>query len=404
MHSFAVLLLAQLALSIPTKRSEHQQSPWSTNLKRKGWKPQGWSSWNQSGYEGQIYDNDNLKYLIPMTVGGQTFEVEIDTGSSNTWVIQTGFQCWQTFNATVSLFQGLLTEDHCNFGPTYTPGLEFQLSEIEEISCYGGSETILRCVEGLFGTADVEINGLAIPQQLIGAPVNSSFPIAGETVQSGLVGLAFPSLTSGYTSSGEVEYNSIIDTAFEVDDLGIQRKFSMALSRDESANANGGVFTIGGIPDLTNPEVNASDVYTSAPWQFVPTRSNTTFTFYSIIIDNFMIGSTPEVPNFQVIMDSGVDHVEMPEDLANAVNQLWDPPLANDGSLNCTAVLTEPFGVTIGGTTYYIDHRDLIGQADPETGICLSLIGPGGGGEFVVGDPLLKNTLAVFDWEGQQLS
>lgn len=117
MHSFAILVLAQLALSITTKRSEHQQSPWSTNLKREGWKPQGWSSWNQSGYEGQVYDDHNPKCLIPMTVEGQNIEVEIYTGSSNTWLIQTGFQCSQTFNANVRSSQGLLTEDHGNFGP-----------------------------------------------------------------------------------------------------------------------------------------------------------------------------------------------------------------------------------------------------------------------------------------------
>jgi hypothetical protein len=45
---------------------------------------------------------------------------------------------------------------------------------IIQFSCYGQAESRHRCVGGVYGTADVGIAGLTIPQQLIGAPFKVS--------------------------------------------------------------------------------------------------------------------------------------------------------------------------------------------------------------------------------------
>ena len=53
-----------------------------------------------------------LDYLVNITVGGQTFAVVIDTGSSNTWVPTTNFTC---FIPTV----GMVPQEDCGFGPLF---------------------------------------------------------------------------------------------------------------------------------------------------------------------------------------------------------------------------------------------------------------------------------------------
>jgi len=157
-------LFAGLSIQLPhpvstraLQRRGHSTSAYSTSLQRSG----------------SIVDNQRQKYLFPISVGDQTLNVELDTGSSDTWIIQTGFQCYNTYDNSKSEYETPEAQSVCNFGPTYTPGSEFSpVKEIFQHSCYGGSsETTLRCVDGPFGYAAVSLAGLDVPQQLIGAPL-----------------------------------------------------------------------------------------------------------------------------------------------------------------------------------------------------------------------------------------
>jgi hypothetical protein len=62
----------------------------------------------------------------------------------------------------------------------------------------------------------------------------------------------------------------------------------------------------------------------------------------------------------QVILDSGADVIEVPGMIAQAVNSAWSPPMNSEGNLACDATLTEPFGIAIGGATYYVDPADFV--------------------------------------------
>ncbi|KIW68715.1 hypothetical protein PV04_04639 [Phialophora macrospora] len=375
------------------------------NLQRRGYDVSQFSA--SLTRAGNIIDNEKLKYLFPIDIGGSTFNIEVDTGSSDTWIIQTGFECYESYvNA-----QGFVTSEpasECNFGPTYPPGDEFSPIEgIVQLSCYGEStENTLRCVEGPFGYAAVSVGGLDIPQQVIGAPNLSSFPAQGLAEQSGILGLGFPSLTSAYdTGTGDsVPYSSIVNTMFNVDtfDPPLAKAFSIALSRDASNNGNGGVLTFGGLPDLTDPTINASSTYTTAPWQYVVSQSATDLSFYSIYVDNLVVGDSTVDAGLQIIVDSGANAFEVPDDTADMINSYWSA-VNDDGTLDCSATLTVPIGVTIGGTTYYIDPVDLIYE-DPETGACYTLVGTTTANYYSISDPLLKNVVAVYDWEDEVLA
>ena len=98
MKAFAILLLlGQLAFSLPTQqesspalvpRKVHRESTHVSDfrsLKRDTPKlrtRQTLTNLTTSG-NGNIVDN-GLKYLLPITVGSQTIDVEIDTGSAGT--------------------------------------------------------------------------------------------------------------------------------------------------------------------------------------------------------------------------------------------------------------------------------------------------------------------------------
>ena len=45
---------------------------------------------------------------MPITLGNQTLNDETDTGSSDTWLVQTGFQFYHTYDNTSGLFVGIL--------------------------------------------------------------------------------------------------------------------------------------------------------------------------------------------------------------------------------------------------------------------------------------------------------
>jgi len=125
-----------------------------------------------------IKDNARrAKYLFPITVEGQTLYLELDTGSSDTWIIRSDFECYTTFNSDTAAFTGSQSEEFCNFGPTYTPGAGFEtIPYFGLLSCYGQSqfEDTLRCVNGSAGHVNLEFDGLIVQEQLVGAMEKAS--------------------------------------------------------------------------------------------------------------------------------------------------------------------------------------------------------------------------------------
>lgn len=123
------------------------------------------------------------EFVTNITVGStETFQVIVDTGSSDTWVAETGFQCVDIETSDP------LPEDECEFGTTYNltstfseiPGENFNIT-------YGDGEFLT----GIFGTDDITLAGITVNQTM--AVVNFA-AWDGDGVSSGLVGFAYPSL------------------------------------------------------------------------------------------------------------------------------------------------------------------------------------------------------------------
>src|ERR1700744_4805288 len=80
-------------------RGEHSYSSYSTELRG-----QNVPEKRRRSEARNIIDNQHMKYVLPITVGNQTLNVEIDTGSSDTWLLQTGFECYHTYDNSSQTF------------------------------------------------------------------------------------------------------------------------------------------------------------------------------------------------------------------------------------------------------------------------------------------------------------
>jgi hypothetical protein len=111
----------------------------------------------------------------------------VDTGSSDTWLAQKGFQC---FNLT----SYPEPSSECGFG---TAG--FNPSKSKTFKAYPNHNFNISYGDGEFltgtvGFDTVTVGGLAVTQQEIGVVTKAAWN--GDGVNTGLMGLAFASLTS----------------------------------------------------------------------------------------------------------------------------------------------------------------------------------------------------------------
>lgn len=144
-------------------------------LARRDISPSKQSTTLDSLFEGQEFAT-NIQF------GNQTFASIVDTGSSDTWVVEESFQC-----VDIETEEKLSKKD-CKFGPGYTRGSTFDQipKEVFNIT-YGDGEF----AGGIMGYEDVTLAGIKVRQEV--AIVNYA-AWSGDGVTSGLTGLAYPAL------------------------------------------------------------------------------------------------------------------------------------------------------------------------------------------------------------------
>ena len=357
---------------------------------------------------------DGQEFITSIDFGGETFQVVVDTGSSDTWLVETGFQCVDQYsNATEP-------EDYCMFGSTYDVSETFRAISDENFNItYGDGEFLT----GIFGLETVTLAGITVDGQQVAIVKSAAWD--GDGISSGLLGLAFPSLTSAYadtdpnadSDSNQIEYNPIFTNMYQEGD--VPPLFSFAIERGDF----GGYLALGGLPP-----VSFDPVFTSCPMQIISMQNvvgsgmQGEYSFYTITIGglvyngsqstNFSRGRWPsplKAPakprQFQVIIDSGTTLIYLPTGIANAINALFVPPgVFNDYqaaySVDCDAVVPS-LGIRIADETFYINPVDMILPVGD--GTCITGVDDGGQGPYILGDVFLKNVIAVFDVGASQM-
>ncbi|TAQ87038.1 hypothetical protein B7494_g4629 [Chlorociboria aeruginascens] len=311
--------------------------------------------------------NNGSAYYASMQINGQTYQFILDTGSSDTWIVETGFKC---INVNT---KAQVAPASCRFNTTFSPESGFTpIPNVNFNALYADGETLT----GTYGFAEVKLGGIT------------------------------PIFTCMYKSGV------------------IPPMFSIALNRPSTVSAAlsmivepDGWIAFGGLPPVTT-----YGAWAISPIQYVAIGRGyidgslpyPQYQFYTITPDAFIYeGSTeishdpiqwsplPNPPNSSnVQLDSGTTLIYLPTEISLAVANLFIPPAVYNSaqgfySVPCTA-RAPYFAVQIAGVPFVIDPRDMI--MDFGDAGCASAISDGGSNPpYVLGDVFMKNVLVVFD-------
>ena len=211
----------------------------------------------KTGETNLIPGNEGASYAIDIDFGGTTFQVIFDTGSSDLWLPETGVKC-------VDVNGNPQPTAACGFGPLASNTFQDGTIANENFNItYGDGEFLT----GMLGYENVGIAGITVDKQEV-ALVSRAY-WEGDNVTSGLIGFAFPSLTSAFEGTNPavdnpnttaVHYN---DWVFNAIDQGlINPMFSLAIERGN--NGGGGQLALGGLPTI---EFNQT--FTSTPLEII---------------------------------------------------------------------------------------------------------------------------------------
>ncbi|KAJ5630926.1 acid protease [Penicillium longicatenatum] len=334
------------------------------------------------------------EFATSITFGTQSFDVIVDTGSSDTWVVKSGFEC-------IDLDTGKKTsQSTCDFGTAYTVDSTLKTISGEEFEIeYGDGEYLY----GYMATETVTLADITVDQEVA---VVTEAAWEGDGTTSGLTGLAYPALTSAYSERTEQqeEYNPIFTTMYE--DGLVDSYFSLAILRDVSGDA--GYLTLGGLPPIDfNETFTTTDILVTSIEGY-----SDSYDFYTINIDSMSINgkaiSGSGGSDIQYIVDSGTTLNYYPTSVADAVNAAFDPAAVysdDEGAYVVDCDATAPtHTITIGGTAFTINPLDMIlyaGTDDDGNAVCISGIDDGGDDSsedlYILGDTFQKNVVTVFD-------
>lgn len=366
-----------------------------------------------------------ISWYAEVMVGVQKLKLILDTGSSDTWLIGEGFQCYNTSSTPHSE----IDVRDCRFGKTFFVEEEFDPIPDENFGLqYSDGEFL----SGVFGVSDVTFASVPVAQQIA---VVQKAGWHGDGVTSGVIGLAYPALTAAFRAIGDngtrvhVPYSPILTTMAE---QGIILPvFSIAMNRDPAV---GSYLALGGVV----PGIAVFGEWATTPIEFlhvsyldVVVPGVPQHQFYAITPDCYLYqnasitqvqtdhwiplvaaseNTTSSLPS-QTIVDTGTTLVYLPPPTAHLLASLFEPPAIWDEEeglflVSCQA-LAPSFAVQIGGVVFPVEKQDLLLDEQREDEYCQAGFTAGelasGIGIGILGDVFLRNVLVVFDVGAAQI-
>ena len=354
-------------------------------------------------------------YDVEVTLGTKNFSLVIDTGSSDLWVVKTGYKCFD--GAT----NAELADEDCTFSSTtFDPSSSSTFQPITNETF--GATYGLGIALGSLGYENVTVGGITVPHQIIGVADRVTIP--GSESDSGIFGLSFPLLTSAHQGTvqppndtlllGKVPYDPIFTRMYKE---GLAEPwFSLALERLKPGEetAEGGYFGIGVLPEV---ELSSDFIKVPAePTDVIPlelTGGERQVVMWTLAVEAVTWGPsksssskpTTNTTAFQATVDSGNWFNQLPQEVADDIYAAYDPPATLDSktglyTVNCD-VKPPTLGVTIAGHTFYHTAEDLV--LVKGEGVCVSTIlptalGENGVGLNFLGDVFMHNVVSVFDF------
>ncbi|TDL27282.1 acid protease [Rickenella mellea] len=326
--------------------------------------------------EAQLTDAGEYSYLITVGFGGQDFQVVLDTGSSDLWIVSSDCQI-----------------DDCSGIEKYNSTSTLSLSPLPfSLSYLTGS------VSGVVAFETVSFGPFQISSQVF-ALVNQTKDLGmSSTGDSGILGLSFPTIASIPGSDGRTLLENIYSHLDPSDCF-----FAFKLGRDEVTNP--GTFSVGELDLSITPrssEILYSPVYSSDGSRYdywkLPllaiTVSSKVIPFIQPI--SKVSGSSSPI----AVLDTGTTFVLGP---TRDVDNLWAAAGGarktsdNTWQVRCDHAVT--VGFVLGNDTahkeFVLDPSDVSWSSGPTSdGWCLGGIQANDGvfsGDWLMGDAFLRN-------------
>lgn len=211
-------------------------------------------------------EKGDVEYLSPVNIGGQTLNLDFDSGSSDLWVFNTQLPAQSTTGHTL-------------YDPTKSTSLKMVQGASFSISYGDGSGAA-----GNVGTDTVNIGGATVTDQAIEMATAVSQSFTEDTNNNGLVGLAFSKLNTVKPQQQKTFFDNVMPSLAEPVFTADLRK------------AAAGSYEFG--------RVDATKFNGTMTW--VPV--NTTQGFWQFPSQMFAVGTgapTMGQPGFQAIADTG---------------------------------------------------------------------------------------------------
>ncbi|KAK8111809.1 aspartic-type endopeptidase-like protein [Apiospora kogelbergensis] len=331
------------------------------------------------------------QYLMSVGIGGRNWSMIPDSGSADTWLMSSTFQC-------LDRSHNQQDQIACNFGPSFTGNFSGGRIADEHMNIsYGGGDSL----NGDMGYEDITVAGITIPKQQMSLVTSAS--IRGNGIFSGILGLGMRGLTTSYTGSNPAndspatakEYAPLVETMSKK----IAPLFSVAMSRDD----NRSFISFGGVP----PNVTTGEFATTPIRQMSMNGGPKHYIYYGIMPDNMKVSNTEANQTWPrpvgMLVDTGTTLNYFPADVAQAINDLFVPPAVYGGegtfAVRCDAVPPR-VEIGIGGKAIPINPSNLIlpetKQSTPDGDYCISGVAANAG-LSILGDAFLEELLVVFD-------
>jgi hypothetical protein len=211
-------------------------------------------------------EQGDVEYLSPISIGGQTMNMDFDSGSSDLWVFDTQL-------ATAS------QAGHTNFNPSKSTSFKLMTGASWSISYGDGSGAA-----GNVGTDTVNIGGATVTSQAVELATAVSASFVSDTQSNGLVGLAFSKLNTVKPTQQKTFF-----------DNAIAGGLALPVFTADLRKASAGAYTFGAI--------DSTKFNGSLSWAAV----NTTNGFWQFSSSKFAVGTgaAMAVAGGQAIADTG---------------------------------------------------------------------------------------------------
>lgn len=311
--------------------------------------------------------NEDVTYVAPVSIGGKTWQLIVDTGSSNTWCgAQTACEKTSTGKSTGGSIS-------VSYGSGSFSGTEY--------------------------TDKVSFGGLTVSSQSIGAASSAS----GFSGVDGIIGFGPVDLTQNTVSNANT-VPTFMDNLYSQGSISseVLGVYFAPESGSDQNDANGEL-TLGGAD---------SSKYTGALTYFPTLKSGNAAAYWGISIASFSYGSTTLASGATGIVDTGTTLIYIPTSAYNKfLSSAGGQTDNNSGLASFSSKPTANFNIKFGSTTYtltpaqYLVPTSQYGAFGLSQGQYYSWITDGGssGVNTIIGQKFLENYYSVYDTTNQRI-